>query len=120
MSAIRVMVDGKPQWRVELDPYWSLTQRQRQILDTVRALRGNRHAAARQLGITYPAVQSVLRVAARHGNTIPPRARRGPDLTRRINATVPCGAWMPRSDAQCGRRVGHAGHCRVKDRRLAA
>ena len=113
MSAVRVMVDGKPAWREERDPYWSLTQRQRRILDTVRGHNGNRSRAARDLGISFESVQASLRLAAANGTRVPaaPRggAGRGPDLRPRRGKPVPCGAAMPVAGAPCGRGANHAG-----------
>ena len=120
MSAIRVMVDGKPEWRVERDPYWSLTQRQRRVLDTVRAHGGNRTRAAVELRITPQAVKAVLRIAARAGVAVPDGATRGPDRQPRKGSPVRCGYWMPRSNVPCARGNGHEGAHRDVDRRYAA
>lgn len=87
MSAVRVMIDGKPAWRQFRDPYWSLTQRQREVLDRVRAFGGNRSRAARSLWISTTSVQSSLRLAGRAGVSLPKApnngAGRGPDLKPR-------------------------------------
>lgn len=84
MSALRFSVPGRPIVLVrDDDPERHLTQRQREVLAAVRAHRGNRTRAARQLGVTVQSVQFALRAAARHGARIPRGARRGPDLGQR-------------------------------------
>lgn len=114
MSALRIAHPGKPTQIIEQrDPYWSLTQRQRQILDTVRGHNGNRSRAARQLGITFRSVQASLCLAQHAGVRVPPAAKggagRGPDLRPRKGKPVACGAHMPRYGASCARGMGHAG-----------
>jgi hypothetical protein len=112
MSAVRLAHPGQPTRVIEdRDPYLGLSQRQRDILDAVRAYGGNRSRAARQLRISVGRVQQVLRDAAEAGVLIPAGAtRRGPH-----NSTPrPVGARCPRPmplAGTCGRREAHGGKC---------
>jgi hypothetical protein len=120
VSALRISVPGRaPQLIEDRDPYLGLTQRQRHILDVVRSHNGNRARAARQLGVSTPAVQAVVRLATKAGVVIPVPTR-GPDLRPRVTKPEPCGVLMERSAAPCGRGAGHRGYHRVRDRRLGA
>lgn len=112
MSALRFAHPGRETQLVEQrDPYWSLTPRQRKILDTVRSFNGNRSAAARDLGISDQAVQASIRIAVARGNRPPPSLFRGRDLQPRATKPEHCGRWMPQSQAPCARGAQHAGHC---------
>lgn len=67
---VRLVVDDP-------DPDEHLTERQRQIVQAVRARNGNRSSAARDLGISVQSVQIALRDAARTGPVRVPPATAG-------------------------------------------
>lgn len=87
MSALRVSVPGQPPRLIRDFDEADLTPRQREVVATVRSVRGNRSRAARLLGCHVVNVQVVLRAAKARGARVPPGARRGPDLSPRAART---------------------------------
>lgn len=113
VSALRVMVDGRPTWKPDTDPYLGLSQRTRYIIDRLRGHNGNRSRTARDIGVTVQTVQRAVRVAAAAGVRVPaaPKsgAGRGPDLLPRKGLRGPCAAPLARTGEPCARGIGHAG-----------
>ena len=109
MSALRIARPGEPVRLVhEAQP--ALTARQEHVLHVVRSFRGNQHAAARHLGITYQAVHGMVEAAVRRGARKPPKfSRKGvPELRRRVVAPR-CGVTMQLRGDRCGRPIAHPG-----------
>jgi hypothetical protein len=112
MSAIRLSHPGQePRLVIETDPYWSLTERQRRVVDVVRFHCGNRSHAAKQLGVRVRAVQASVHRARLAGVSVPPgRTRKGIPNSRTVVLTPRCTRPMD-FGATCGRRENHPRHC---------
>jgi len=114
MSALRLSQPGQAtRLVIEVDPYWALTPRTRDIIERLRGHNGNRSRTARDLGIMVQTVQRAARLGLAAGVRVPPAAKggagRGPDLRPRKGKPEPCRGTLTRHGGPCGRGFGHVG-----------
>ena len=112
MSALRVGRPGEP-IRLIYDMEPTLTKRQEEVLHLCRSFGGNRHRTARHLGVSFAAVQQVLRNAAKAGANLPPSLPRQRGVPNMVTRQIEPRCGRPLRRGPCSLIKDHPHHCRV-------